>query len=496
MLKDLHFVAPEEEGLSSQHVLRFIELMKKRKVNLHSFLVYRHGNVLAEGYCKPFHADFKHRLYSSSKTVVSLAIGKLFGEKRISLDDTLEKYFPEYMNETTHEWLKKCTIEDALKMAVPMHSTTYEDTDLDWVQTCFSEMGNAVCTKPSGTVFAYNTSATFLLCVIVKKLTGQDFLEYLRPEFDKIGVSKDVWCVRSPDGYEWGGSGVVISLRDFAKIGELVLHKGNYNGVQLISREYMEKATSKQISNILAGNFSSLKTYGYGYQIWINEKGYSLQGMAGQYVFCFPDKDFMFVCNGDIASTVEEYLYECVCSVLYDNVQDALPINENAYNRLQNELQNLEFIKGFGEKRSDFEKALSGATYELENNAMGWKWFRFDFQDEQGKLTYENAGGVKSIPFGLGEFVEATFPETHYYDTTVGVPAGRELQARFIAEWTEEKKLLLRAYIVDTNFANVFMTFGFKGQAVGCMFHARAEMCLETYRGFAGGKIKNEKVFG
>lgn len=491
MVNDLCFVAPERQGLSSNHVLRFIELMEKRKVNLHSFLIYRRGDILAEGYCKPFDKDFKHRLYSSSKTVVSLAIGKMVGEKRISLDDTLEKYFPEYVNDTTNKWLKECTIEDTLKMAVPMRSTTYGQEDSDWVQTCFSQQAKAACIKPAGTVFSYNTSATFLLCVLIKKLTGKDFLEYLRPEFDKIGVSKDVWCVKSPDGYEWGGSGVVITMRDFAKIGELVLHKGKYNGEQLIPQEYMEKATSKQISNILVGDFSSLRTYGYGYQIWINEKGYSLQGLAGQYVFCFPDKDFMFVCNGDIASSVGDYLYESVCNVLYENIQqDALPTNEKAYNRLQDKLNNLEFIKGFGEKHSDFEKEVSGVTYELEKNDMGWKWLRFDFQGETGTLTYENAGGVKSIPFGCGEFVEATFPETHYYDRTIGVPADRGLQARFIAEWTEEKKVLLRAYIIDTNFANLFMTFGFKGDEVGCMFWTRAEMCLEKYTGFAGGRVK------
>ena len=317
-------------------------------------------------------------------------------------------------------------------------------------------------------------------------------MEYLRPEFDKIGVSKDIWCVQSPDGYAWGGSGVRATMRDFAKVGELLLYKGFYNGEQLLPREYMEKATSKQISNIMTGHFSDLKTSGYGYQIWINEKGYSMCGLGGQFVYCFPDKEFMFVCNSDMAGEAEDYVYDCVYKVLYQRIKDeALPMDEHAYTCLQEKLKNLDFISGFGEKHSDFERVINGKTYRLEENDMGWKWFRFDFDGETGTLTYENVRGEKTISFGCGKLRRGNFPETHYYDKKVLTPSNREFDSLSIAEWTENKKLLLRSYIIDTNFANVFMSFGFKDDEVGCLFRTRAEWCLEDYSGFAGGKTES-----
>lgn len=208
-------------------------------------MMVRHGNVVAEGYYKPFDKDFKHRLYSSSKTVVALAIGKLIGEGRVKLTDKISSYFTDITERNLDKWMEETTIEDCLKMAVPLETDSYVGRRYkEWAWTFFNLYPSV---KPSSTVFNYNTSGSFMLGVLVEKLTGKTFLEYLRPEFDIMGVSKDITCVKSPDGYAWCGSGVICTLRDFALIGDLVLNKGNYNGKQLIPKDYMEKATSKVI---------------------------------------------------------------------------------------------------------------------------------------------------------------------------------------------------------------------------------------------------------
>ncbi len=492
MVNDLIFKTPEEEGLDSEKLLRFLQFVEHKKINLHSFMMIRHGHIIAEGYYKPFHKDFMHRLYSCSKTFVSLAIARMVGEGLVQVEDKIASYIPELIDGSLHKWMQDVTIEDALKMSVPITTDTYYGRDYkEWGWSFFSHPTRSKAVKPGGTIYHYNTSGTFILCVLIEKLTGQTFLEYLRPVFNKIGVSKDIWCVKSPDGYAWGGSGVVCTLRDFAKVGELLLHKGEYKGEQLLPREYMERATSKQISNLFENDYSEGPSAGYGYQVWINEVGYSMYGMGGQFAFCFPDKDFLFVCNGDTQCTMDKmksYLYEAVRAILYDNLQEgAIETDGKAYALLQEKLDTLELCKDFGEAHSSFEKELDGVCYRLEENSMGWKWFRFDFSGDRATLTYENNRGIKKISFGLGEFVQGTFPETHYYDKQVDVPANRELDALFIANWIEEKKLLLRNYIVDTNFGNCFMTFGFKGNEAGLMFHKRAEFFMEDYAGFAGG---------
>ncbi len=490
MINDLIFATPEEMGISSACILKFIERMKEKKVNLHSFLIAKNGKIVTEAYYKPFDKDFKHRLYSCSKTYVALAVGRLIGEGKLRLDDKIMDVLPEYANEAQHKWLKECTVEDALKMSIPQLSDTYLARDYkEWAWTFFNHPTRSKALKPGSTVFNYNTSGSFILDVIVEKITGQTFLEYMRPVFDKIGVAKDIWCVKAPDGYSWGGSGVITTLRDFAKVAELLLRKGEYKGEELLPRWYMERATSKQISNIESNAYSTFVTKGYGYQIWITEHGFAMNGMGSQFAFCFPEKDMLFVCQGDTqGAPVGDYVYEQFAHEVYERVQDTvLPVGE-AYTRLQKELEALALNVDYGVAHTPFENEINGVKYTLEDNPMGWKWFRFDFVGEEGTLTYENDRGVKKIDFGCNAFKQGVFPETHYYDKQVDVPANRELNCLADGSWTEDKKILLRVFIVDTCFGNCFMTFGFKGGEVGVMMHKTAEFFLNEYVGFAGGQ--------
>lgn len=487
MVNDLCFCTPEKAGISSRAIQKFIKRVEEWKVNLHSFMFVRNGEILTEGYYGPFNAETPHRLYSTSKTYVSLAVGKLIGEGKISLTDRLVDLFPEYIEREQHKWMQECTVEDALKMSVPMLTDTYYDRQYkEWAWTFFNRQE---ALKPAGSVYFYNTSATFILNVLVEKITGMTFLEYLRPEFEKIGVSKDIWCVKSPDGFSWGGSGVVSTLRDFAKVGELLMHKGEYKGEQLLPRDYMERATSNQISNLYENNYSIRSTAGYGYQVWMTDSGFSMYGMGSQFVFCFPDKDFMFVCQGDTQCNSDrcgDFLYMWVKDI-YEEISDT-PLQEDkeSYTALQNKLSSLQ-LATMGEKHSDFEKEIDGVKYELRTNGMSWKWFRFDFAGDEGTLTFENPSGVKKIQFALGGYKAGTFPETSYYDKQVDVPSNRELDCMASAGWTEAKKLLLRVYITDSSLGNCFMTFGFKGDEVGITVFKRAEFFMDGYGGFTGG---------
>jgi hypothetical protein len=260
----------------------------------------------------------------------------------------------------------------------------------------------------------------------------------------------------------------------------------------------MERATSKQICNICENRYSMRHEYGYGYQIWITKHGFAMLGMGSQMAFCFPDKDFLFVCQGDTQCNNDaegDYIYETVIHELYEHLQDApLPV-EKSYAVLKSELDNLSLHTDYGKKDSMVAHTINGVKYKLEENPMGWKWFQFNFDCNICEIKYENSRGVKSILFGMNEFVKGTFPETHYYDKQVMCPANRELDCMAAASWTEEKKLLLRVYIVDSNMGNCFMTFGFKGEEVGVMMNKRAEFFLDDYCGFAGGAaVKNEKI--
>ena len=121
---------------------------------------------------------------------------------------------------------------------------------------------------------------------------------------------------------------------------------------------------------------------------------------------------------------------------------------------------------------------------------MGWKWFRFDFNGDQGTITYENKRGEKQIKFGMGKFIKSTFPETHYYGVKRDEPSNREQDCEAVVEWVEDKKILLRVHIIDTNFGNTFGQFSFKGDEVTLIFNVRGEFFLEDYVGSASGVLK------
>lgn len=497
MVNDLIFKAPEEEGVPSGGILKFTERLAERKTNLHSFMIVRNGNIITEAYYKPFDKDFMHRLYSVSKTYVSVAVGMLIGEGKIKLSDRLSDLLPELAEGAENDkWLKECTVEDALKMSVPMFTDTYCMRDYkDWAWTFFNHPTRSRGIKPAGTVFNYNTSGTFILDVLVERLTGKPFLEYMRPVFDKIGVSDKIWCVKSPDGYSWGGSGVICTLRDFAKFAELLLCRGEYKGEQLLPKDYMLRAESKQISNLYSNHYTIRHTMGYGYQIWMTKYGFAMYGMGSQYAFCFPDENLLFVCTGDTQSDTDtegDYIFENFVHEVYERVSDApLPVGED-YNKLKSAVENLELHTGYGAAHKPFEKVIDGVTYDLKENPMGWKWLRLDFDKDGsgGALSYENRRGIKRLRFGCDRLLADKFPETCFYDRQVDLPSGREMPCLTDLTWQGEREILIRTYIVDSVLGNCFMNFGFRGEGgeeIGVSMHKRAEFFMEDYAGFAGG---------
>lgn len=210
MAYELNSITPEQAGIPSSAVAAFLDRIKERGIVLHSLLLVKDGNLLTEAYWKPFDRDFRHRLYSSSKSFVSVAIGILLGEGKISLDDKAVKFFPDKVTEETDFRIKMMTVRDLLRMTTPYSvGATYSRNDPDWADTFFN---NEFVDHYPGTVFSYNTTATTMLCMIIKRVTGQDFTEYLSSRlFAPLGMAEDIACIKTPCGYDWGGSGVLCT---------------------------------------------------------------------------------------------------------------------------------------------------------------------------------------------------------------------------------------------------------------------------------------------
>lgn len=293
MLKDMLRASPESEGVRSRDVLKFIRYISENRINLHSFLFAKGGKVIAEGYYPPFDENFLHRLYSSSKTYVALAIGMLLTDGRVRLSDKVISFFPEYDTDEVPPLVREYTVEDALTMSTPYYPVPQKEKP-----SVGANPYAKPCKKPAGTLFAYNDGAE--VCAdIVERVSGMFLSDYLRPLLDKLGVGSDATFVKDYDGGAWGGSGMMSTLRDFAKVAEFIGHLGSHGGEQLIDRDYMLRMTSARKMTASANQYSQLSTHGYGYLTWISPDAVCMRGMGCQQAFYFPSKDFLFVCNGD-----------------------------------------------------------------------------------------------------------------------------------------------------------------------------------------------------
>jgi CubicO group peptidase (beta-lactamase class C family) len=480
---------PENLGIPSEAVLGFIEHLERRRLCMHSIMVLRHDRIAAEAHYPPFTGDSPHRMFSGTKTFVSMAVGFLIDQGKISLQSRMADFFPEYLPEKIPGYTAEMSVRDLLLMATPYDRTTYTVNDDNWARTFYT----AQPSHRGGAVFSYDTSGTVALTALVEKLSGQNLVDYLRPRlFEPLGFSPDVWCVERPEGGAWGGSGLICSVHDLARFGLFLLHQGNWQGRQLISPSYMAEATSPLIDNRVFTSGPEFQ-FGYGYQIWrTRHGGYGSYGMGSQLAICVPEKDLLLVTTADTQSVQngQETVLDAFWTDVYPHIaKEKLGENREALAKLANKLGRLEFPPVDGEPSSPRQKDLGGRNYRLDDNPMKITRLLFEFSGEEGLMKYANATGDHELRFGLGKYLEGSFPETHYSGRRIGVAAGRGFRYKASGAWFNPKSLTIYLYVIDfclgTLKINVY--FGEHGDLTLHMSKT-AEWFLDEYNGMASGK--------
>lgn len=458
-------ISIKDAGSSAAAILKFIT--DTNKVCIHSFLMLRHGKVFAAQSYHGITPKTPQRLYSVSKSFTGAAIGMLEYEGKLSLDDKIAQLWGV---ESPYKWINDMTVRDCLTMATCHNGTTYKVTDKDWAATFFETKP----THPSGTVFHYDTSSAHVMSALVEKITGMRLMEYLRM---KMGLSDSADCIKAPDGYSWGGSGVIADLYDMSRLGMLYMNNGVLDGKRLLSKEFAAAAVTKQIDN--DSGFNHRWTDGYGYQNWITKYGYVFYGMGSQDVFCFPDKDFMFVCTAD---TMGEPLHgKIIEDAIINDVVSTLDCNENEEAA---EIPELDFPMHKGVQNHVDGKG----KYILNENPMGITEIEADY--ELGKLIYETPRGRKALNFGKEKYIDGIFPETHYFGRQIGVSAERGYKCCAAGAWTEKNKLQIKVWLLDDHTGGVNITIVYKGDEIAVCMRKHGDWYLDEYNGFAGGKRK------
>lgn len=347
--------SPESQGVSSAGVLAFVEAADQKVNTMHSFMLLRHGHVVAEGWWKPEAADKPHVLHSLSKSFTSTAVGLAIADGKLSIDDRVLKFFPEDAPAEPSDKLKAMRVRDLLTMNCGHEVEVKFAGDKPWVQQF---LAHPVPHKP-GTHFQYNTPGSFMLSAIVQKVTGQTVRDYLKPRlFEPLGIEDPQWGT-NPQGINFGGFGLFLRTEDIAKFGQLYLQEGKWNGKQVVPAAWVEQATSRQVSN--GSDPERDWDQGYGFQFWRCRHGaFRGDGANGQFCVVMPEQDAVLAITADTRDMQAEL------NVVWDKLLPALepsplPANEEAERKLKDKLASLEVRKATSANKPDAKPAADAA---------------------------------------------------------------------------------------------------------------------------------------
>jgi CubicO group peptidase (beta-lactamase class C family) len=447
---DLPRSSPEAQGVDSAALLAFVEAADKNFDSMHSFMLLRHGHVVAEGWWAPYDAQSPHSLFSLSKSFTSTAVGLAISEGKLSLNDEVLKFFADEAPAEPSRNLKAMRVSDLLRMSTGHQTEPPRTAAQSWAKTF---LAHPVPFKP-GTHFLYNTSATYMLSAIVQKATGQTVLDFLKPRlFEPLGIERPTWET-SPQGVTVGGYGLSIRTEDIARFGQLYLQKGKWQGKQLVPQQWVESATTRQTAN--GSNPTSDWDQGYGYQFWRCRHGaYRGDGAFGQFCIVLPDRDAVIA----ITSGVRDM--QAVLNLVWDKLTpamkpDSLPPNEEARKKLEQKLKGLSLHPPEG---SASAAKVLGKKYEFPVNDRKLESIVLTNNGEDGAVTLISRfnGVERRIVCGRGVWRKGR--------GTWGASPEQAVAAS--GAWTEDETFTAKLCFYETPFTFT-VRLKFSGDEVRC----------------------------
>lgn len=441
-INELPRATPESQGVPSKAIMAlFDSLTHLPETDIHSVIVIRHGKVIGEMYPAPFAPEYRHTMYSCSKTFVGAAIGLAIQDNLLRLTDRVATFFPEMLPDSVSHELADMTIQNLLTMTsgiTPDWNMRNECSD--WIHTYLSKP-----IKTPGVTFAYDSMSTYMLSAILQKITGMTLLDYLKLKlFNPMNIQEVAW-EKSPEGINTGGWGLHIQSESLAKFGLLLLNRGKWKNKQLIPESWIDQMTNKQME---AGEED------YGYQTWqcTYPGAFRADGALGQYILIVPSKDAVIViteCTLINGKRQRGLVWEKLLPAMKNN---PLPPSHQS-NKLWKKQQQytLPLIKGKATSRQSH-------LYERKNillpaNKCGWKSFLFDFKEKEIKLTIEEANGNKyTLPFGYNHWITSILETTPPYSIQPqGSFTGLEGPFRAAGNyaWTRHDILQLKVHYVN-----------------------------------------------
>lgn len=478
---------PEKQGISSKYLCDFInELYSNGNIFPHCVMVIKNGYVISECSYAPYSLDMMHVTHSLCKSITGIAVGMLIDDGLVSLDDSIGKYFEEFSSPLNIIRPIKTTIRRLLTMSSGVvFNEIGAVSDTEWIKS-FMESG----IRSLNDEFNYNSMNTFILSALIRQVTGKVLDDFLYERlFVPLGITDWLW-EKAPDGNCKGGWGLYMHLEDLAKIGYLVMQNGVWKGKRLLSEAFISQMTSFQIETP-----KSIGDYDYGFQTWVGrigseaENSFLFNGMLGQNIVCFPEKDLLVACFAGNSSMFQQNDFFDVVNRTFGKSflpPKSLSSDSEAFKMLKNTERMFSsaeplmarrrigkifsFFGGFSKTGRSVEippewRALNGRSFTfspdysssvgiiplmlqvVQNNFTdGLTEFRFDISDDKLKITFVEGTISHTLEPGIGKYDHSSF---EMYGESYAIAS----KAIFTSD--EDDRPVLKLDIAFTETANV-----------------------------------------
>jgi len=296
--KLLRASTPEEVGVSSAALAALMQDAIDNNLEWHSVMVVRHGKVAFETFRKPYSPNFPHVMFSVSKSVTSCAIGFAVEEGLLTVEDRVLDHVPEMREFAPDDPnLEALTVRNLLTMtAGKLVSPMADKGKKQWLK----DYAEGKWSYPPGEGWNYSSESTYILCVIIKNVTGMGVVDYLMPRlFGPLGIPRPFW-ENDGCGVEAGGWGLYLTTESFAKIMTCYAQGGVFEGKQIIPARWVEASGYAQAPDSGHSSDDPHGTSGYGYCFWLNcvPGSYRADGVFSQMGFIFPEYDACMIITG------------------------------------------------------------------------------------------------------------------------------------------------------------------------------------------------------
>ncbi|MCQ2792130.1 MAG: beta-lactamase family protein [Bacilli bacterium] len=461
------FVKPETVGYNSSSLKELRDKLDNHNLRIHTLMIAKGDNVFFNINNGLYNERSIHRMYSETKSFVGLAIGLLYDNKKIKLTDKLSKYFPEYIDKNTDKVLLNQTIEDTLRMGTCVTCDDWFTSSVkDRVKLYFKQKHNRKCMDK----FEYDTAGSMVLSALVEKIAKKDLFTFLYERILKhLKYFDDAYILKTPDGRTWGDSGMMCSTIATLALGRFLLNKGKVGNKQLLSKEYIIRATKKYLPT--SNENARCKRYGYGYQIWMSKGGYAFLGMGNQVTIMYPKLDIVVSMTGNAFDKIpyaRDYIFDEVYKVI--NKKEKLTNKIVKYNNT---------IDVFKNKRIDKSLLKKYSNKVFENVGGFIKSFKLT---KQG-ISFLVNKKIYLVKLKDNQTTKTTIKDIYSKERAVRLPKGDTYNLYVGVEESSANRLLLQGQVIGDYFAIIKLEIIFKENSASLILKTYAENFFKSYNG-------------